>query len=191
MAEQKLKFQDLLGRRLPCSPTDLAIVGGTIDEARALAWLSQWDLEYLPWRLWEEVSALRLEKNSSLPGDLALIERGQVFGEGGDLTLRRDGEIFRWHFIGPATAKIQTTADALDFWNEHPNTVLHRVEQQAILWGVWRPELGRWHDNRVGWANLQYPAELNGKPHVYIHFDEYLESGRVAFVWLRDLKGGQ
>lgn len=191
MAEQKLNFLDLPSLRTPCLQADLRIVGGTIEELDVRAWLNQWNLQTLPWRLWEEVSALRLERNSSLPGDFALIERGQLFGAGGDLTLRRDGEIFRWHFVGPTTTKVQKTSDALEFWNEHPNTVLHRVEQQAILWGVWRPELGRWHDNRVGWANLQYPAELHGKPHVYIHYDEYLESGRVAFVWLRDLKGGQ
>ncbi len=191
MAEQKLVFRNLLTQRTACSRLDLMIVGGTIEEAQATDWLNQWDLGSLPWRLWEEVSALRLEKATSVPLDFTLVERGQLFGEGGDLTLRRDGSIFRWHFIGPKTAKVQKTSDTQDFWSEHPNTVLYCVEQKAILWGLWRSELGRWHDNRVGWANLHYPAELNGKPHVYIHYDEYLDSGRVAFVWLRDLKGGQ
>lgn len=41
-----------------------------------LAWLNEWDLQSLPWRLWEEVSALKLEKNSPLPIDFALVERG-------------------------------------------------------------------------------------------------------------------
>lgn len=191
MAEQKLVFRNLLTQRTACSRLDLMIVGGTIEEAQATDWLNQWDLGSLPWRLWEEVSALRLEKATSVPLDFTLVERGQLFGEGGDLTLRRDGSIFRWHFIGPTTAKVQKTPDALDFWTEYPNAILHGVKQKAILWGVWRQDLGRWHDNRVGWASLQYPAELNGKPHVYIHYDEYLDSGRVAFVWLRDLKGGQ
>lgn len=191
MAEQKLNFLDLPSRRTVCSRANLMIVGGTIEEAKAPAWLNQWELQSLPWRLWEEVSALKLEKNTSLPLDFALVERGQLFGEGGDLTLRRDGAIFRWHFIGPENAKVQKTSDMLNFWDQPSATVLHCVAQKAILWGVWRPELGRWHDNRVGWANLQYPAELNGKDHVYVHYDEYLESGRVAFVWLRDLQGGQ
>lgn len=190
MAKDKLNFHELPARTR-CTQADLVIVGGTIGEMKAASWLSQWDLQSLPWRLWEEVSALKLEKSSSLPVDFTLVERGQLFGEGGDLTLRRDGGIFRWRFIGPTTTKVQRTPDTLDFWNEYPNTVLHRVDQQAILWGEWRQDLGRWHDNRVGWANLQYPAELNGKRHVYIHYDEYLESGRVAFVWLRDLQGGQ
>lgn len=191
MAEQKLDFLELPSRRTACSQADLTIVGGTIEETKVLNWLTQWDLRPLPWRIWEELSALKLEKNTSLPPDFTLVERGQFFGEGGDLILRRDGDVFRWRFIGPETTKVQKTPDALDFWTEHPGTVLHRVEQKAILWGVWRSELGRWHDNRVGWANLQYPAELNGKAHVYIHFDEYLESGRVAFVWMRELNGGQ
>ena len=191
MAEQKLDFRTLPSRRTACSQADLIIIGGTIEEAKAPAWLNQWNLESMPWRLWEEVSALSLEKSTSIPLDFALVERGQLFGEGGDLTLRRDGDIFRWRFIGPKTANVQKTPDALSFWSEYPNTVLHCVEQKAILWGAWRNDLDRWHDNRVGWANLQYPAELNGKAHVYIHYDEYLESGRVAFVWLRDLKGGQ
>lgn len=191
MAEQKLSFLDLPSRRTACSQADLTIVGGTIQETTVLNWLGRWNLQSLPWRLWEEVSALSLEKDTPLPSSFALVERGQLFGEGGDLTLRRDGDLFRWHFIGPRTANVPMTADALDYWVESTTTVLHCVKQQAILWGVWRSDLGRWHDNRVGWANLQYPAEFNGKPHVYIHYDEYLESGRVAFVWLRDLTGDQ
>ena len=187
----KLNFNDLLSQRTRCSQADLTIVGGTIEERTAQEWLNHWDLQSLPWRIWEEVSALRLEKGILLPQDFALVERAQLLGEGGDLTLRRDGDIFRWHFVGPKTAKVQRTPDALDYWDQPSASTLYCVEQQAILWGVWREELGRWHDNRVGWANLQYPAELNGKSHVYIHYDEYLESGRVAFVWLRDLTGGQ
>lgn len=187
----KLNFQDLLTQRTACSRADLTIVGGTIEDQEALEWLNRWDLQSLPWRIWEEVSVLRLEKDTALPQDFALVERAQCFGNGGDLTLRRDGGVFRWHFIGAKTAKVHRTPDAMDYWDQPSASTLYRVEQQAILWGVWRKELGRWHDNRVGWANLQYPAELNGKSHVYIHFDEYLESGRVAFVWLRDIAGGQ
>lgn len=186
-----LNFNELLSQRTRCSRADLTVFGGTIEEQKALAWLSLWDLQLLPWRIWEEVSALRVEKGTLLPQELALVERAQFFGEGGDLTLRRDGDIFRWHFVGPKTAMVHKTPDALDYWDQPSASTLYRVEQQAILWGVWRKELGRWHDNRVGWANLQYPAELNGRSHVYIHFDEYLESGRVAFVWLRDIVGDQ
>lgn len=189
MANQRLNFADLLSQRTACAQEDLAIIGGTVQETDVRGWLAEWHLQSLPWQIWEEVSALRLEKDTPLPLDFALVERGQIFGEGGNLTLRRDGTIFRWHFIGLETTGVQVTPDVRNFWQEHPGAVLQRVDQKAILWGAWRPDLGRWHDNRVGWANLQYPAELNGKHHVYVHYDEYLESGRVAFVWLRDLKG--
>lgn len=191
MDEQRLDFSALEALRTACTQADLTIVGGTIQEQDVAAWLNEWNFELLPWQIWEEVSALRLEKGHAMPTEFGLVERGRLFGEGGDLTLRRDGSLFRWHFIGPKAANVQLTPDALDFWQEYPNKMLHRIEQQVILWGVWRKDLGRWHDNRVGWANLKYPPMLEGKSHVYVHYDEYLDLGRVAFVWLRELSGGK
>ena len=63
---------------------------------------------------------------------------------------------------------------------------MDRIEQQAILWGAWRND-AHWYDNRVGWAKLDYPQTLASTRNVYAHYYEYLDRGRVAFVWIYDL----
>lgn len=206
MADQPLVFKELLSQRTLCTNADLAIVGGTISELEIANWLKQWDLRNMPWQLREWVNDLKLQKAKALPAifnlvkrlplfgrgqhlpsTFDLVERLRLFGKGGDLTMRRDGHMFRWHFIGSSQTKVPQTPKPRDFWEEHPSKILYRIDQQVILWGAWDETRQRWYDDRVGWANLDYPQELHGKRHVYAHFWEYLDTGRVAFVWMYDL----
>ena len=187
MAEQPLDFTELLSQRTRCTSADLVIVGGTISEPEIANWLKQWNLRNMPWQLCEWVNDLKLQKSQVLPTTFDLVERLRLFGYGGDLTVHRDGDTFHWHFIGSLQTKVPQLPKSRDFWQEHPNKILYRIDQQAILWGAWDEKRGRWFDNRVGWAKLDYPKELHGKRHVYAHCWEYLDTGRVAFVWMHDL----
>lgn len=190
MARQ-VQFKILPKLRVLFGKEDLTIMGGIIAEEHLLAWLAKWSLSQMYWQLWETTDELELKHASPLPTktalELMMLERVRLFGEGGDLTVRRDDELFRWYFVGP---KGVTVPDgALDFWKDNPKKKLTRFKGQVILWGVWDSESDkkRWVENRVGFANLAYPELLHGERHVYAHYWEYLDAGQVAFVWMYEL----
>lgn len=201
MAE-KLIFTSL--RRELKGKDELMIVGGTISEAKVINWLREF--KGMPWRVWEWVNDFRLEHESLTPAfplaiRLSALERVRLFGDGGDLTVRRDGALFRWHFIGPSGAKKEAIIPAgwqscHDYWDrkENESQKLTCSEQKALLWGAYNQELGRWYDNRVGFAHLEYPLadvesllQEDKKGHVYAYYREYLDGGQVAFVWMYKL----
>ncbi len=195
----RLDFTTLRDQRSQVEREALALLGGTVDESTLLDWFQRWQFGKiaLPWRIWESVSDLRFER-STLPDSFHLLERGRLFGEDGDLTLRRDGQYFRWWFVGKPTAvpePVQEDKTVSNFWQSHSDTTLGVVTQSAILWGSHRgnnqDKAPYWYDDRVGWAQLTYPVAQNGKapPHVYVHYQEYLQAGQVAFVWLYDVNG--
>lgn len=194
-------FQSLWKPQSIIAPRSLTIVGGIVKEATTAAWLKQWDVGKLRWRLWESVSTIQLEEGTPLP-DVQWLERGRIFGEAGDLTLRRDGDQFRWWFVGDKDFTLPENHGGHDFWTKatHQGKTFYVVEQEAILWGAYQKEkvkvadqeIAVWHDDRVGYAKLHYPASLAGNRHVYAKYREYLDGGRVAFVWIYGLgaKGG-
>lgn len=155
------------------------------------AFLQAWKLEDrdMPWRIWEWVSDIVLEHgHESMPDRpdcpeqgriLDYLERGRAFGPHGDLSLRRDGGYFLWHFVGPRQtdlpagfqweyseeSKLETenSPDAnpgtsfpvADYWHERPvDWDLQVRPRSVLLWGQERRDenkkpLGTWHDDRV------------------------------------------
>ncbi len=193
-------------------PGDLAIWGGVIEERQLGDFLAAWSLprEDMPWCLWEHVSSLALRREA-LPGDLDLLERGRVFGEAGDLALRRDGSALRWSFVGrpetalsggthtvvagalrwsfvgrPETARPQGFHVA-DYWEAPGRGRLLEHEERALLWGV-RRDGERYYDDRVARAQLVYPLGREW-PRVSVHYRVYMDGGRPQFIWLQRLEG--
>lgn len=177
-------------KHIACPTGSITIIGGVIADKNLVNWLQQWDLQRLPWQFWEWVNAIWLDYDQPLPSDMRLLERGRMFGDGGDLSLRRDGNDFRWHFVGPSNVQTPATPGTHDFW-QSPNApaMLYAVEQQALLCGVW-DGASCWYDDRIGQANVRYPAVLRGHQCIYVRYREYLDHGQVAFVWMYDLHGG-
>lgn len=172
----------------------LTIVGGTCPDTDLLTFLSAWRLlkDDMRYCLWEEVSDMVLT-HTPVPSNPALLERGRVFGTGGDLSLRRDGERFLWWFIGPAGVAVPTAiGEPQDFWAHHQDLVLHRHEETALLWGVWarQDDTGReiWQEDRVARARLHYPGLPDRPDRVQVRFWSFTTAGQVAFVWLRGLE---
>lgn len=169
------------------------ILGGRFEHSRLstflAAWRTRWDA--MPWRIWEHVSSIGFAEE---PGNLAWLQRADIFGEGGHLSLRRDGERWLWHFIGPASATLPDEFIGVSFWDKHPNVVLHRYEESVILWGEEvlkdrndpKSGIGRWQDDRVGAALLKYP-KMKGALRVYLHYWRYSQAGETQFVWYRGL----
>jgi len=136
----------------------------------------------MSYRIWEYVSEIAFEKET-LPQNAALLERGRLFGSGGDLELRRDGATFAWRFIGPAGVQPPTgKCNAQDYWGSDPQAMFHQREETALLWGKRNGET--WVEDRVGAARLNYPAT---DERVQIHYRTYSRAGRVEFVWLTSL----
>jgi len=161
----------------------LTILGGVCCENDLPDFLQRWDLGGMPYRIWESVSEIVFEKDT-LPQNVALLERGRLFGPGGDLELRRDGQTFIWRFIGPAGAQTPPEDEhTRNYWEDHPQVTFHQREETALLWGRWNGET--WTDDRVGAARLNYPHPPAER--VQIHYRTYSRAGRVEFVWLTGL----
>jgi len=164
---------------------DLSIWGGRCAEGDLLAFLQGWgDLSSMPYRIWEYVSDIVFEKET-LPENVALLQRGRLFGEDGDLEVQRDGEEFAWRFIGPASMRPPAGYDLAenDFWHWH-DVAFHQYKQKALLWGE-RQDDKRWFEARVAGAKLDYP-DVTGK-RIQLHYKVFSRAGRVQFVWYTGL----
>lgn len=196
-----LNLEDLVWTMLKTpqlGPESLAAWGGAFDANLLQDFLNLWTFSQgaMPWSLWQWTDDIALHYGESDPGDLNYLERGRIFGSGGDLALRRDGGQFLWQYV---SQNIESLPDAVqsaqyqvaNYWTGRPKTWrLRGYERTALLWGEYVPQTGRWYDDRVGWATLRYPP-LEGKSVVQIHYVEYLYGGSIELVHLLGLEQGQ
>jgi hypothetical protein len=150
----------------------------------------------MPWSIWQWTDAIPPGHQATQPGDLDYLERGRLFGKQGDLELRREGDRVLWRFIGPAIDpdpvpdEVKTTDyEAANYWDEHTERDLRPYERTALLWGADDDRDGRWYEDRVGRADLNYP-EMEGRQVVQVRYIEYLHGGDVEFVRLLGLEPG-
>jgi hypothetical protein len=165
--------------------SDLSLWGGTCTEDALTDFLAGWDRKDMPYRIWEFTDRINFERNT-LASNVTLLERGRLFGEGGDLDLRRDGYTFRWRFVGDPDVRPPEGYDAEEgnFWEKHSDAAFHCYEEMALLWG--KRQGDRWHDDRVAAAKLDYPAPDDAE-RVQVQYKVYSRAGRVEFVWLTGL----
>jgi len=180
----RVNFEELVQgvTQSQCGQADLSIWGGRCAESDLPTFLRQWPLAQMPYRIWEYASEIAFEQDT-LPRNVALLERARLFGEGGDLELRREGTAFTWRFVGPGG--VQPPAGdygAQDYWANHPEATFHQREEGALLWG--KRDGAKWTDDRVGAATLTYPA--TGE-RVQVHYKIFSRAGCVEFVWLTGL----
>jgi hypothetical protein len=164
-----------------CGPEALALWGGTCAEDALTDFLNGWPLGRMPYRIWESTDRIAFEEQP--PTNVALLERGRLFGAGGDLELRRDGGTFHWRFVGAPEVRPPQGYDTDDanFWAQHPGVAFHCYEETALLWG--KRQGDRWHDDRVAAARLDYPAPDDAE-RAQVLYKVYSRAGRVEFVWL-------
>lgn len=160
----------------------LTILAGLCQEKELLGFLQQWKTKF-PFRIWEYASEVVFEKNETRAVDInaALLERCRLFGDGGDLSMRREGSSFIWLFLGPVgTQAPKGNYDMQSYWSEnnrHKVEKFHCYPEKTLLWGEWNGK--RWHESRVAGANLIYP--LAGK-RVQLEYLVYSHAGQVNFV---------
>lgn len=172
--------KDLLSPGATVAPGQVEIWGGRVEVGGMVDFLGKWDLpsHEMPWRIWEYTNEIRFNNAGLDPGDLPLLERGRLFGPGGDLSLRRDDDYFLWHFIGTFAAPIK---EAMPFWGPDLKT----RDGSVLLWGHFDSSQKRWWEDRVGWAELRYPHAP--RPRLWLHYTEFSDGGQVAFVWWKEL----
>ncbi len=165
---------------------DLCILGGQCPEKEILSFLEQWDLTDMPYRIWEYASEIAFAQNT-FPDNYPLLERGRLFGTGGDLSLRRNIGSFEWRFIGPAGIQPPTgDYHVQDFWDRDPKTGFHQYEKTALLWGAFDGQ--RWAENRVAAAHLDYPVkEKVVGSRIKLSYKVFCRAGHVEFVWYTGL----
>lgn len=191
MNREEIKFDNLIKQVVDgpqVGKNDLAIWGGTCAEDEVEDFLAGWALKEMPYRIWESTDRIKFKKEEEVRvPNLALLERGRLFGPGGDLDLRRDGDTFHWRFVGAPDVRLPEGYDAKenDFWEQHPYAKFHCYTERALLWG--KREGKRWHDDRVAAAELNYPAP-DGAQRVEVEYKVYSRAGRVEFVWLTGLQ---
>ena len=182
-----VNFQKLVDEA--CQPQvgqgDLTILGGQCAESQLLKFLEQWDIVSMPFRVWEYVSEVVFEKDT--PGDklgnIALLERGRIFGKGGDMMLCRKGISFDWRLIGPpGTQPPHGDYGTQTYWKNHPEATFHQYEEKSLLWGKWNGR--QWSEGRVAAAKLNYPA---AGERLQLHYKVYSQGGQVQFVWYTGL----
>ena len=151
--------------------------------------------EALCWRIWEMTDSCIIgqdwfkEQDQDGRDNWRWLERARLFGEGGDLDVRRDGERFLWRYVGepdhapPGDNKLEPD----------DGSPVYCREQTALLWGTRERDQEQWFEDRVSGAKLTYlpktPTLSEGmEERVQVRYYEYTQAGRTLVVWLRGLE---
>ncbi|MGI8783257.1 MAG: type III-D CRISPR-associated protein Csx19 [Acidobacteriota bacterium] len=164
---------------------DVRICGGEFNADRLEGFIKAWDFSSMRYCIWERPD--RIDFLEQLPAERGRLERARVFGKAGDLSLRRDGDIFRWHFIGAAIPKLPSNFQ-VENWKSEPEARLYRGDESALLWGRHNGE-GDWYEDRVGRAELKYPGPEAER--LRIHYTVFSQAGQVTFVWYREVENAK
>ena len=179
---------------------DLVIWGGKFAALTAdlQTFLEAWNnnAALFEWSLWEFTSrfevqyrkgASKISPPQNIPDQLVHVERVRLFGEKGDLDIRRDMEHFHWRFIGdpfdPPTTKPDLSAfNPQDYFERNPDDSFRKLEKSYYLW---RYYLGHPDEPEVR-LNTMWIEELAkaGLPTVdnYLKQYHYFHKGELAFV---------
>jgi len=161
-----------------------AVVGGECTEAELASWLNGLDLSDMDVRIWEFTDRCIIGDDAP-PEMVNRLERARLFGPGGDLDVRRDGNRFRWRYVGSIDHAL--TGETLPYPGTPESPVYCRRKQTALLWGVRKEGQPQWFDDRTAGADLSYPVE--GMPaRVQARYVEYTQAGRTLAVWLQELE---
>lgn len=192
---------------------NLTIWGGACKAADLETFLNAWAAvsTHMPWRIWEWVSKITFEHSTAIPENLKWLERGRLFGEGGDLSLRRDGAQVYWHFVGEKPQKLpdgfvwasaenkEARFRVFDYWQAPDNAAreLTIFDRKALLWGqelrdAGQQSLGVWQDDRISGVEALVYQQMSGQGEagrVQLCYREYVSGGNVEAVWWLGLEG--
>jgi hypothetical protein len=167
----------------------ISIWCGSCNEDDLFDFLLSWNLVDMRYRIWESSSEVVFQKDL-LPSSSILLERGRLFGNGGDLTLRRYRKSFHWHFIGPAGIQPPNgDYGSQDYWEKDGkrDCTFHKNDEKVLLWGERKEGQNRWIDDRVGSAILHYPAPSYWRK-IQLKYAAFGRAEKIEFIWLQSLE---
>ncbi|MEM3563792.1 MAG: hypothetical protein QXR19_11215 [Candidatus Jordarchaeaceae archaeon] len=181
------KIEKLIGAER-ISKNDIQILGGEIEENDLQRFIEKWDFSNMPFTILETLSGIIIEKKFDLSHISSnQIERIRIFGQDGDLDIRRDANHFLWRYIGRKNPP--KDINAKDFWNENPHKKFFVEEKEALLWGrKYDPNRNLWKDDRVAKAKLSYPGK-GSSDFPKVRYKALSEKGVVSFVWFLEVRG--
>ncbi len=164
---------------------NLAIRGGNFPAGNLYAFWHEWRtlIARLEWRMFEYVNEFQLRNTAANPDlpephEFWKLERARIFGDVGDLEVRRDGETFYWRYIGVNDTNLPVVSSAFggqDFWATNGAMEFHVAHKDYYQWrGIAQKEQrvdSKWLDH-IGL----------GDENVKLQTREYLRAGRVEFV---------
>jgi hypothetical protein len=188
---------DLMAENPPIGKESSIIIwGGVFKEERFKDFMSAWSFAdmYVIQEHAHKIDFQLADADSIVNQNPELLERMEIFGASGNLSLRRNGDQFLWHFISDDGQARQETLNKFavanlevkKFWDENTEHKLYRRDESALLWGDYDTNFNRWHDDRVGWANLDYPT--GQRKRMQIDYTVFTDYGQTAFVWWKELK---
>lgn len=192
MSDKSVDFRHLIERmeRAEVAETERpTILGGHFPAERLDTFLTVWRSRWgkMPWRIWEHVSHIEF---SDEPAEPLYLQRAEIFGEAGHLSLRCDVRRWLWHYVGePIDLPLpgfESPEACRDFWSAHPDCKLRRYEGSVMLWGERKDGFKLWWDDRAVAARLFYPGQAAGR--VHLDFLRFTENGQTAFMWYRTLR---
>lgn len=167
----------------------IEIWGGEIVEEYLREFVNLWDMSRMPFTILETLEEIRIIRNFDYAEiDSYVIDRFRIFGEDGDLDIRRNSNIFLWRYIGRSDPP--EGIKGKNFWDENPDKKFFMENNKyALLWGKYNPDKKLWHEDRVAGAKLLYPVDGNPE-RVKIRYRTLSENGIIAFVWFLAIEEG-
>lgn len=176
----------LLARSPLVGAGDLTFVAGSVAASAEgvsplFGWVAGLKSEGAPrwWQCAEWTDRVRLdEAPPEAPGDLARLVWGRWFAGAGDLELWREGERFRWRFLGDPGQVPPAEVAHEDFFADGSGGAarLRRGEPGTAL--LWRAT-----DGRIATADRETTAYLRRAPgRLRVRFTPYYDHGVVAAV---------
>ena len=171
---------------------ELSVFGGEFDAGEVGSFFDAWrtvasDMSY---RIWENIDCMFFE-NGTWPDKYALFEQARLFGDGGDLSVRRDGDRCFWRFVGPEGYRLPAGVQGYDYWGSVPEgTRLHVALDEVLLWGKGEkmPDGSMiWRDDRTAGHRLVYPQQTAER--VKLVMKKYSRAGNVEHVRYLRLEG--
>lgn len=195
---QPICFEDLVDevRNSVCATWPTVRGGVWSDEAKMKERLGAFKGQSaLGWRIWETTDSCAIgrdwfeEQDQASRDNWRWLERARLFGEGGDLDVRRDGERFLWRYVGER----DHAPPGRDELKPDGSSPVYCREQTALLWGTRRGNQKQWFDDRVSGASLTYFPDPSALPEsieerVGVKIREYTQAGRTLVVWLLGLE---
>lgn len=170
---------------------DIQIWGGIIEEDNLQQFIRKWGQSDMPFAISETVNKMAVKNcDVSTLKIEPYTDRIRVFGESGDLDIRRDNNYFKWRYVGTNRLPKDLKVDKENFWEKNKSEKFFMEEKEALLWGTYKQDEESWQDNRVAKAKLSYPVEGHPGKGVKIRYKTLSNCGIIVFTWLLTIEEG-